>query len=84
MEKQSFLEFLKRRQGDPIELEKTYWILCPYKEMSFEDFCSFLLSDANSILKKQQNNEDRPLTHFYVHSSHNTYLTGNQITSSSD
>ncbi|KAG6547346.1 hypothetical protein Mapa_011283 [Marchantia paleacea] len=49
-------------------------------------FVKLLLSpDVNSILKPKEKSHDmtQPLSHYYVHTSHNSYLTGNQLTSRS-
>ncbi|KAL2607971.1 hypothetical protein R1flu_026544 [Riccia fluitans] len=47
-------------------------------------FMKLLLSpEVNSILKPKEKSHDmtQPLSHYYVHTSHNSYLTGNQLTS---
>ena len=56
---------------------------------SFEDFVDYLYSPANAIVHPRPDSEgeamamatqnmDRPLSHYFINSSHNTYLTGNQ------
>ncbi len=55
---------------------------------SFEDFVDYLFSPANSALCSRsvssvRQSMDRPLAHYFVNSSHNTYLTGNQLASES-
>ena len=51
--------------------------------MSKEAFSEYLLSDENSpvILERLEIYQDmeQPLNHYYVNSSHNTYLTGKQF-----
>lgn len=56
---------------------------------TFEDFVDYLYSPANAIvcpcpnLKREAiatQDMDRPLSHYFINSSHNTYLTGNQGT----
>lgn len=48
--------------------------------MSFEGFLRYLMSDDNAIVapEKLDLNEDmnHPLAHYFINSSHNTYLTG--------
>ena len=52
------------------------------------DFQRLLLSNENSAIDPKHNrvhmDMTRPLSHYWVHSSHNTYLTGDQFTSASD
>lgn len=47
------------------------------------DFTRFLFSSSNSILKsdfkKLHQDMTLPLSHYYISSSHNTYLTGHQL-----
>ena len=50
--------------------------------ISFYDFCAFLLSEKeNYAALAPPLNEQLPLNDYYCYSSHNTYLTGNQLTS---
>ncbi|XP_075241576.1 uncharacterized protein LOC142336544 isoform X2 [Convolutriloba macropyga] len=53
--------------------------------LSFSGFLQFLFSEKCSIVKRVEKkvNMDMayPLNHYYVNSSHNTYLEGNQLTS---
>jgi Ca2+-binding EF-hand superfamily protein len=61
----------------------------PDGALCFGEFLSFILSaEDNSIMEPVHLNrvhEDmsRPLAHYFVSSTHNTYLTGNQLTSDS-
>jgi hypothetical protein len=52
-------------------------------EWDSDDFCGFLLSPCNDILDPGQLevNQDmsRPLSQYWINSSHNTYLTANQV-----
>ena len=51
------------------------------------DFQRLLLSDDNSVIDpahlRVHQDMTKPLSHYLVHSSHNTYLTGNQLSSDS-
>lgn len=55
--------------------------------LSKQGFLRYLLSDENGIipLEKLDLNEDmtQPLSHYFINSSHNTYLTGHQLTGKS-
>lgn len=50
--------------------------------MSAEGFLRFLMSEDNSIVSADKfdlsHDMEQPLCHYFVNSSHNTYLTGNQ------
>jgi hypothetical protein len=53
--------------------------------MTFEDFLDFLFSPQNGILDSQEvdmvgcQDDTQPLSDYFINSSHNTYLTGNQV-----
>lgn len=55
--------------------------------LTLPEFVSFLFSKRNSIFDEEcavvYQDMDRPLSHYWVASSHNTYLTGNQYSSES-
>uniref|UniRef100_A0A8C4Q6K7 Phosphoinositide phospholipase C n=1 Tax=Eptatretus burgeri TaxID=7764 RepID=A0A8C4Q6K7_EPTBU len=58
----------------------------PY--LTLEEFLTFLFSWENSICEFQiehlsQESMDNPLSHYWISSSHNTYLTGDQFSSES-
>lgn len=59
----------------------------PELVMSLDGFSSFLLSSDNSSFIDQQgkiwHDMTRPLSDYFISSSHNTYLTGNQLVGSS-
>lgn len=91
LEEAKFTEFLLKDQGETYDSAKL--ILEDLRpefvdgKLSFHGFCKFMFSDANSIINPRMTqvyqDMDRPLTEYYVHSSHNTYLVGNQLTSDS-
>lgn len=91
LEEAKFTEFLLKDQGETYDSAKLIledlrpeFVDC---KLSFHGFCKFMFSDANSIINPRMTqvyqDMDRPLTEYYVHSSHNTYLVGNQLTSDS-
>ncbi|XP_063682125.1 1-phosphatidylinositol 4,5-bisphosphate phosphodiesterase delta-1-like isoform X2 [Bolinopsis microptera] len=50
-------------------------------------FLDYLYSDENSVFMRSETVDelmDSPLSHYWIASSHNTYLIGNQLTSRSD
>ena len=55
-------------------------------QLSYSGFFRFLLSESDPIefkLLTMSQDLDQPLTHYYISTSHNTYLTGRQINSKS-
>ncbi|KZV60623.1 PLC-like phosphodiesterase [Peniophora sp. CONT] len=51
--------------------------------LSIEGFTAYLLSPDNAPLKNEAHDMTKPLSEYYVSSSHNTYLVGNQLTGES-
>jgi phosphatidylinositol phospholipase C delta len=55
--------------------------------LSFLSFCNYIFSPNNSIIdpKKSVIYQDmtQPMQNYYIYSSHNTYLSGNQLNSDS-
>jgi len=49
--------------------------------LSFDGFLKYLMSADNPIVSSTtfelNNDMDQPLSHYFINSSHNTYLTGN-------
>eukprot|EP00002_Diphylleia_rotans_P004496 TRINITY_DN1332_c0_g2_i3.p1 TRINITY_DN1332_c0_g2~~TRINITY_DN1332_c0_g2_i3.p1 ORF type:complete len:377 (-),score=78.10 TRINITY_DN1332_c0_g2_i3:277-1407(-) len=85
-------QFCQTALQDYIELpqlkQKLREMNIPYeKKFSCEHFSIFLLSDFNSILapyaKEISHDMTQPLTHYFINSSHNTYLEGDQLASNS-
>ncbi|XP_044732001.1 1-phosphatidylinositol 4,5-bisphosphate phosphodiesterase classes I and II isoform X2 [Chrysoperla carnea] len=56
-------------------------------QFSFDGFLRFLMSEDNIIVAINKlelcNEMDQPLPHYFINSSHNTYLTGHQLTGKS-
>ncbi|KAG1700087.1 1-phosphatidylinositol 4,5-bisphosphate phosphodiesterase classes I and II [Nymphon striatum] len=52
--------------------------------LSFDGFISYLMSDDNAIIPPRKldlyADTNQPLNHYFINSSHNTYLTGHQLT----
>lgn len=49
-------------------------------QLSLDGFLRYLLSDDNSVVSQEKldlaDDMDQPLSHYFINSSHNTYLTG--------
>ncbi|CAG8730326.1 15882_t:CDS:10, partial [Funneliformis caledonium] len=90
---QEFKNFLLDKQKCNLKEEdydSLYYKFCnkDRKEMmNLEGFSSFLMSGDNSVfaLEHTKVNQDmsRPLNHYFIDSSHNTYLLGHQLTGES-
>ncbi|KXJ69931.1 hypothetical protein RP20_CCG025387 [Aedes albopictus] len=56
-------------------------------QLSFDGFLRYLMSEDNPIMAPSKldlcDDMDQPLSHYFINSSHNTYLTGHQITGKS-
>lgn len=50
--------------------------------MNLEDFVNYLLSTENSLQKFEEIDDSLPLNDYFMASSHNTYLVGNQLAGS--
>lgn len=54
---------------------------------SLDGFLRYLMSDDNNIIAPSKidlcDDMDQPLAHYFINSSHNTYLTGHQLTGKS-
>ncbi|CAE6502781.1 unnamed protein product [Rhizoctonia solani] len=46
---------------------------------TLDDFSTFLLSAENSAFEDKEHDMTRPLSEYYISSSHNTYLVGHQL-----
>ncbi|KAK9508249.1 hypothetical protein O3M35_007949 [Rhynocoris fuscipes] len=56
-------------------------------QLGFEGFLRYLMSEDNPIVAQTRlelsDDMDQPLAHYFINSSHNTYLTGHQLTGKS-
>ncbi|KDR24186.1 hypothetical protein L798_07593, partial [Zootermopsis nevadensis] len=56
-------------------------------QFSFDGFLRYLMSEDNPIVSPSEldlsDDMDQPLPHYFINSSHNTYLTGHQLTGKS-
>ncbi|XP_063822893.1 1-phosphatidylinositol 4,5-bisphosphate phosphodiesterase classes I and II [Ostrinia nubilalis] len=56
-------------------------------QLTFDGFLRFLMSEDNPIVAPNKldlcDDMEQPLAHYFINSSHNTYLTGHQITGKS-
>ncbi|KAJ7257872.1 PLC-like phosphodiesterase [Mycena haematopus] len=47
--------------------------------MSLDGFCSFLMSQDNPPTQPESNDMTKPMSDYFISTSHNTYLVGNQL-----
>ncbi|KAJ7074909.1 1-phosphatidylinositol-4,5-bisphosphate phosphodiesterase 1 [Mycena belliarum] len=47
--------------------------------MSTESFASFLVSEDNAPIRPESNDMTQPMSDYFISTSHNTYLVGNQL-----
>ncbi|XP_035778864.1 1-phosphatidylinositol 4,5-bisphosphate phosphodiesterase classes I and II-like isoform X2 [Anopheles albimanus] len=56
-------------------------------QLSFDGFLRYLMSEDNPIMAASKldltDDMDQPMSHYFINSSHNTYLTGHQLTGKS-
>ncbi|KAF2905741.1 hypothetical protein ILUMI_00434 [Ignelater luminosus] len=56
-------------------------------QLSFDGFLRYFMSEDNNIVASNKfelcDDMDQPLSHYFINSSHNTYLTGHQLTGKS-
>lgn len=73
---ESLEELLERHEPDPL--------LRAQKMLSFEGFARLIMDEDNyafrdEMLSPEDEDMTYPLSHYYIASSHNTYLTGHQL-----
>ncbi|CAD8205549.1 unnamed protein product [Paramecium pentaurelia] len=92
MNKQEFIKFLTNEQSPyQKQCEDAFRLFAKQDgnnfSLSFLEFLNYLLSTYNQLFDYQKTqiyqSEDYPLTDYWINSSHNTYLMGDQLTSES-
>ena len=89
-----FTRFLQDVQGVEWNVERCHEIYHKFVSaddemigMQMDHFSAFLISSRNHIFKKSQTevsqDMSQPLTNYFINSSHNTYLLGDQLTGES-
>ncbi|GAA6010969.1 hypothetical protein JCM11491_005887 [Sporobolomyces phaffii] len=75
-------KFLRDSQGAPEEVAKSFskYADLETKLVTLEGFGCYLMSSDNAAIKDESSQDmTRPLPEYYISSSHNTYLIGNQF-----
>ncbi|KAK9059564.1 hypothetical protein SSX86_020268 [Deinandra increscens subsp. villosa] len=86
MNVKNFHEFLRNVQGQYDEDANSIFEKAkPHNHLRHKglDLLQFLFSDLNHPLSAIPDDMKSPFSHYYIYTSHNTYLTGNQFTSDS-
>ncbi|XP_050313003.1 1-phosphatidylinositol 4,5-bisphosphate phosphodiesterase classes I and II isoform X2 [Anthonomus grandis grandis] len=72
------------RARDVIEQHEPNKYMAQKGQLSFNGFLRYLLSEDNNIIAATKfeltDDMDQPLAHYFINSSHNTYLCGHQLT----
>ncbi|KAJ0738074.1 putative phosphoinositide phospholipase C [Helianthus annuus] len=79
-------DFLKEMQGQSDEDPHAIFEKAKHHNLLHHkglDLLQFLFSDFNHPLSPILDDMKSPISHYYIYTSHNTYLTGNQFTSDS-
>ncbi|KAI1410418.1 PLC-like phosphodiesterase [Hypoxylon sp. FL1857] len=83
--KDSIIEFLHHSQADKVTDPSSAHIAAR-DGLDFAGFLQYMTSSAANVLAPPPETQDLtwPLASYFISSSHNTYLTGNQLNSDSD
>ncbi|KAI0407151.1 PLC-like phosphodiesterase [Xylaria palmicola] len=77
------ISFLHHRQADKVT--EASGNVAAKEELDFSGFLQYMTSAAaDAMAPLSENDLSWPLSSYYINSSHNTYLTGNQLNSDSD
>ncbi|XP_023235323.1 uncharacterized protein LOC111634715 isoform X2 [Centruroides sculpturatus] len=76
LSEQDIAHIIQKHEPDPVMRSRLY--------LSFEGFARYLMDKDSfafvpEIMLPNENDMDHPLSHYYIASSHNTYLTGHQL-----
>eukprot|EP01129_Flabellula_baltica_P011170 TRINITY_DN4833_c0_g2_i5.p1 TRINITY_DN4833_c0_g2~~TRINITY_DN4833_c0_g2_i5.p1 ORF type:complete len:946 (-),score=170.47 TRINITY_DN4833_c0_g2_i5:588-3425(-) len=88
MSPEHLLHFIQEQQKDTVSLNECHRIIAHFSNggthLSLFDFEEYLTSSANHLMKPSEQyisqDMNHPLTHYWIASSHNTYLEGHQLT----
>lgn len=77
------IRFIRHRQADKVTEPSDH--IATLEELDFSGFLQYMTSSAgNALAPPLEPDFSWPLSSYYISSSHNTYLTGNQLSSDSD
>ncbi|KAI0104959.1 PLC-like phosphodiesterase [Nemania sp. FL0031] len=82
-QRDQIISFLHHRQADKVTEASAD--ISAKEELDFSGFLQYMTSNAaNALAPPEETDFSWPLSSYYISSSHNTYLTGNQLNSDSD